>query len=303
MRTQSTPLEREGRIAEIACAQWGVITLTQLTQVGLSPSAVRNRVAVGRLHRRHRGVYLVGHESVSWQGLLLGAVLACGATAVASHHAAARLTGLIERALRFHVTVLGRRVRVPGIDVHRTGRLEAADVTVAQRVPCTSWARTVCDTAALTGDRRLTERMIGRAEQLRIFDLAELRRASRARAGARIVASVLGVEPAMTRNEMEECFLAICEAAGLPRPRVNEPLVLSDGTHVVPDFMWPELNLIVETDGWETHGTRQAFRSDRRRDRRLALEGWRVVRFTWHEIEHEPERVAAELGMLVPLAS
>jgi very-short-patch-repair endonuclease len=84
---------------------------------------------------------------------------------------------------------------------------------------------------------------------------------------------------------------------------VNEPLVLRDGTHVVPDFCWPDLKLIVETDGWEAHGTHQAFGSDRRRDRKLALEEWRVHRFTWQELENEPERVAGELGALMALAS
>lgn len=300
-----TALDRERRIAEIAHAQWGVISLTQLTELGLSGRAARDRAAAGRLHRLYRGVYAVGHEVVPWQGLILASVLACGADAVSSHTPAGRAIGLLERASRFHVTVPGRRVRVRGIDTHETCRLEAEEITVAQGIPCTSWARTICDTAALTGSQRLTERMIGRAEQLRIFDLPAIRRAMDRRpreSGARIVRACLGVESRMTRNEMEERFLVICEQIGAPRPRVNEPLVLGD-THVVPDFCWPEIKLIVETDGWETHGTRSAFVGDRRRDRRLALEGWHVHRFTWYEIEHEPERVAAELGALVALAS
>ena len=304
--TQSTSLDRERRIAEIAHAQWGVISLAQLTGLGLSSSAVRDRVAAGRLHRKHRGVYAVGHEIVPWQGLIMATVLACGVGAHASHPAAGRVLGLLERAWRFHVTVPGRRVRVQGIDVHRTGRLHVEDITVAQGIPCTSWARTICDTAALTGSQRLTERMIGRAEQLRIFDLPAIRRAMDRRpreSGARIVRACLGVEARMTWSEIEERFLAICEQIGAPRPRVNEPLVLRDGTHVVPDFCWPDLKLIVETDGWATHGTRTAFAGDRQRDRRLALEEWEVHRFTWYEIEHEPERVAAELGLLLALAS
>lgn len=296
-------MERELRIAEIAKAQWGLITLAQLTELGLSSSAVRNRVALGRYHRRYRGVYSVGHDIVPWQGLILASVLACGHDAVASHTSAGRVEGLCERARRFHVTVPGRRVRLCGIDAHETRRLEAHEVTVEQGVRCTSWARTICDTAALTGDQRLAERMIGRAEQLRIFDLLVLERAMAGAAGARVVRSVLGLGPTRTRSEIEELFLAICDAAGLPRPLVNAPLILADGTHVEPDFAWPALGLIVETDGWETHGTRAAFAGDRQRDRRLAREGWLVLRFTWHEIEHEPDRVIAELGSVMALAS
>ena len=39
--------------------------------------------------------------------------------------------------------------------------------------------------------------------------------------------------------------------------------------------------MIVETDGWEAHGTRAAFESDRAKDAALTAAGYRVVRFTW----------------------
>jgi hypothetical protein len=307
-RPQLTGADRERRIAEIAHAQWTMITRTQLTELGLSSRAVSHRVASGRLHRRHRGVFSVGHDIAPWQGHVMAAVLACGEGAVASHHAAARLHGLIERGLRLHVTVPGRRAaRLPGILTHTTARLEPWQLTSEQRVPCTSWARTVVDVTGAEG-RRAAERMIDRAEQLRIFDLRELRREldhGRGRSGTSDVRAVIGaVTSTLTRNELEERLLAVCDDAGLPRPEVNLEIALHDGgPHVVADFAWPELGLIVETDGWASHGTRLAFASDRRRDRRLALAAWRVLRFTWHELEHEPQRVAHELARATALAS
>jgi len=54
----------------------------------------------------------------------------------------------------------------------------------------------------------------------------------------------------------------------------------------------------VETDGWQSHGTRKAFENDRRRDRRLRLAGWDVVRFTWRDVEREPDEVTAVLAAL-----
>jgi hypothetical protein len=293
-------------IAEIADAQHGQISHDQLQSLGLSSSAIRSRVAAGKLHRLYRGAYTVGHSRVTWMGRYMGAVLACGDAALASHRAAARLHGLRQSAGRMDVTVPGRRVRIPGIDVHQTRTLHPDDVGEVDRIPCTSLARTLVDEAETETERGL-ERLIGRAEELRIFDLRDLQRAlgrAPGRRGTRRLASLVGADPAITRNGLEERFYAICACAGLPLPRVNLPIVLDDGgPHVVADFAWPELKLIVETDGWATHGTRRAFVNDRRRDRRLALAGWRVLRFTWDEIERGPEAVAAELGAVLAAAS
>jgi hypothetical protein len=65
----------------------------------------------------------------------------------------------------------------------------------------------------------------------------------------------------LTRSELEERFLKLCDDHALPRPKVN-PRV--DGREV--DFLFPEHRLIVETDGWRYHRTRQAFERDRTRD-------------------------------------
>ncbi len=65
------------------------------------------------------------------------------------------------------------------------------------------------------------------------------------------------------------------------------------------DFLWRDQRLIVETDGHRTHGTRQAFERDRRRDQRLTLAGWRVIRVTWRQLTREPDQVAAMLVALL----
>ena len=41
------------------------------------------------------------------------------------------------------------------------------------------------------------------------------------------------------------------------------------------DFLWTDVGLIVETDGWETHQTRSAFERDRLRDAKLKAHGTR----------------------------
>ncbi len=92
------------------------------------------------------------------------------------------------------------------------------------------------------------------------------------------------------RTELEARFRQLCEQAGLPRPAVNEWIAVA-GEEIQVDFVWFKERVIVETDGFGTHGTRQAFQRDRRRDQLLSLAGWRVVRFTWDEVTKEPGHV------------
>jgi hypothetical protein len=68
-----------------------------------------------------------------------------------------------------------------------------------------------------------------------------------------------------------------------------------EGRMIHPDFLWRSERLIAETDGWETHGTRQAFEHDRARDQLLACDGFAVVRVTWRQLEAEPDTVVRTL--------
>ena len=100
------------------------------------------------------------------------------------------------------------------------------------------------------------------------------------------------------RTELERRFLALCRRAGLPLPEVNVWMAV-DGEEIKVDFLWREQRLIVEVDGFETHRTRQAFGRDRRRDRVLAVHGWRVIRFTWEDPTRRPGHVSEVLARLL----
>ena len=65
-------------------------------------------------------------------------------------------------------------------------------------------------------------------------------------------------------------------------------------TYVV-DCLWPEYRVAVELDGRDAHARTMAFESDRRRDAALNAIGLRLLRFTWHRINHEPADVLADL--------
>jgi len=101
-------------------------------------------------------------------------------------------------------------------------------------------------------------------------------------------------EPRLTRSELENRFLALVKAYGLPTPEVNVTLL---GYEV--DFLWHDARLVAETDGRETHLTPTAFEQDRERDAALQVAGFRVVRFTWRHVVARPAAVGATLQALV----
>lgn len=54
------------------------------------------------------------------------------------------------------------------------------------------------------------------------------------------------------------------------------------------DILFRSERLVLEIDGWEAHGTRQAFEDDRKRRNRLQLAGYVVLNFTWRQLLDEP---------------
>jgi Protein of unknown function (DUF559)/Transcriptional regulator, AbiEi antitoxin len=296
-------------IARIAERQHGVLSLLQLRALGFGTRAVSARVAAGRLHRVYRGVYAVGHPRLTIKGRWMAAVLACGPGAVLSHRDAAALWG-IRKSGRAAIDVMTPRRggrSLSGIDVHRTRRLQPEDTTKVAGIPCTTVARTLLDLAEVV-NRRQVERACDQADLERLLDAtaldAVLSRAN-GRRGAPVLYAILdeyAIGQTVTRSEMEERFLALCERAGLPRPEVNAWIVRPDGAHAQADFLWREQRLIVETDGRAAHGTRRAFEHDRRRDQQLMLAGWRVIRVTWRQLTREPEELARTVQALLAAA-
>jgi very-short-patch-repair endonuclease len=58
------------------------------------------------------------------------------------------------------------------------------------------------------------------------------------------------------------------------------------------DFVFATQRLVVETDSWQYHHTRQAFE----RDRALARAGYRTLRVTYRQLEDTPNQAAAAIA-------
>ncbi|MGO9899286.1 MAG: type IV toxin-antitoxin system AbiEi family antitoxin domain-containing protein [Solirubrobacteraceae bacterium] len=296
-------------MAALAVTQHGVFTLYQLVDLGLAASTVRERLATGRLYRVHRGVYsLAPPQLLSRNGRFMAAVLACGLGAALSHRSAGALLELVSwNSLKVDVSVPtpGGRSSREGIRVHRATTLRPSDIVLAQRIPCTTVARTLLDLAELL-DRRGVERALDQAAILEVLDLTRLRdqiEHNPTRRASAVLQAVLaehlpGSTP--TWNELEERMLALTRRIGIADPEVQQWLDLGDGWPMIrADFLWREQRVIVEADGFQAHGMRTAFEDDRRRDQRAIQAGWRPIRVTWRQLTNEPERLEKLLLVVV----
>ncbi len=213
---ECTSRDTDRVIAALAEQQHGVVARRQLGSLKLGRRAIEERLARGRLHPIHRGVYAVGHTVLSDKGRWIAAVLASGPGAVLSHRTAAQLWRLTRRSIRLEVTRPGYFRRRPGITAHRSS-LPEDERAALDGIPVTSVPRTILDLAAVL-DRRQLERAMnevevrGLTDRLSVPDL--LSRYPRRR-GTAALRAILGKEAAVrgvTVNDFEGLFAALIEA-------------------------------------------------------------------------------------------
>ena len=284
----------ERAIAKIAGRQDNVISLEQLVQAGLGRGAIEHRVETGMMQRRHRGVYILGPAPPTLMARARAAAMACGAGAVVSHRSAAEMFGLLpETGAPLDVTVVGRNPGVePGIRLHRPTALARHEVTKMRGIPMTTVARTIADLAA-TEPRNEVEHAFQEALYRKIVTdraVAAIIGREPRRRGAPLIRAVLD-DPRMTRSEKERALLRLIEQAQLPRPLTN---VNVHG--YLADAYWPGEGLIVEFDGWDAHGHRLAFESNRKRDQVLLAHGIRSMRVTGRHLKDEPLGLTARIA-------
>ena len=286
----------------LAAAQHGTVARQQLLAIGLTRDMVQDRITAGRFHRIHRGIYAVGHRKLTLKGYWMAAVLACGPDALLSHRFAlavwevqAAESGMIDVTVPHGCGKPGpNRVRV-----HTARGLLEADATVVDGIPVTSLARSVLDHASVATAQR-TRAMLEKIERMgRLIgrELEDVLERNPRHCGAKrlrtAIAELTGPAP-WTQSELEDRFLALIRDAGLPEPQCN---VLVEGELV--DAVWRDQKLIVEIDGYGYHRSREQFEADRRRDAKLQVAGYRVIRLTQRRIDTEPGAVAALIRALL----
>lgn len=313
------PIVREwaGGLWELANRQHGVVSRAQLAALGMSDGAIRHRLANGRLHRLMPGVYAIGRRQVGKRGRWMAAVLACGPQALLSHRSAAALwrirkpgPGQVEvvvpasvcrrpsdirvyRRLETH-SLVGSPVSPPDLaGGEGTGGGGASLWRKVGEIPVTAPAIVLVDLASCLPTGQVEAAVI-EADQLGLIDPEELRAfldlLARRPGLVRLRRLLDAATATLTTTELERRFLPLVARAGLPPPTTQRQL----GKHRV-DFLWPELELVVETDSLRYHRTAFRQASDKRRDNANARLGLATLRFSHGQVRYEPGYVLGEL--------
>lgn len=287
-------MRSHSRLADLAEEQYGVVSYRQLRELGFSKGHVYRAHEAHRLRRIHRGVYAVGHSELSPHGRCRAALLAFHDNAVLSHRSAGWLWGLFPTCREeIDVTFAGKGRR-KGIRIHRVMAISDRDIARLERIPVTSLTRTLVDIAA-TEPKRELERAVDRARRRNLLDLHAIDQMLQRRArvpGAAQLKQALALyrKPVFDRARSELLFLDAIEKEGERAPVLNTWV----GEWEI-DAYWEAERFAVEVDGWETHGSREAFENDRLRQEEMKLAGIDSIRISARRIETEPEQVAKRI--------
>lgn len=277
--------------------QHGVVSHGQALESGLTPDAVRWRVASGRWQRVARGLYRVHHTPWTWEARAHVLALRLGRGGALTLETAAHLHGVEARQPPVLTgAVVGRQVeRLVGTRVTRRHRLEVVE---RAGLPVTSAATTVLDLTARPGVTwRETVHLVARWVQRGVVTvdelddaLARLRRHPQRHVIARVLRPVSeGVESVLELQSLRRVVLA----HGLPRPTLQTRAAVA-GVGVRRDAEWEAYGVILESDGLLAHGGESIHR-DRRRDRYAARTGRVTLRAGYADIEFAPCELAADV--------
>ena len=166
-------------------------------------------------------------------------------------------------------------------------------MTETRAIPVTTPIRTLLDLAAQVDEARL-ERAVNEADRLDLVDPDALRAVLDDYPGERGVGRLRTLLDQrtfrMTDSKLERWFLSLVQGIGMPMPLTRQQL---NGFRV--DFFWPDLRLVVETDGLRYHRTPAQQARDRLPDHRHLAAGFTPLRFTHWQVRHEPEYVRSTL--------
>jgi len=296
--------------AAVAEAQCGIISRSQLLEIGLTPAQAKVDINTGRWQRMLPGVYATFTGPIDTLGRVWSTVLYAGHAAAASHGTALWLCRVFDEPPPILDVVVPESRRVlpqPGLRVHRRRGLDDADVrsiihpsAQPPRMRVEEAVLDVGDTASASEAvdlvLRATQRRLTTADRLRF----SLQRRPRHRWRALLLDVLSDVEDGVTSPLERRYRRDVEHGHGLPAGARNQGEPRPGGGRWYRDVRYRPWRVIVELDGRAAHPMDRASR-DMRRDNIAALAGETTLRYGWRDVAGDPCGVAAQVGAVLRL--
>jgi hypothetical protein len=184
---------------------------------------------------------------------------------------------------------------------HQRRRIDDLELVEIDGVLVTSVRQTLVDLCAVV-DLDVVERAaesalrLGLVEELALRDFADLWAFSRhGGPGLRQVLARRPIRATPTGSDLETLCLQVWRRGGIRPPERQWRVLGPDGALVaVTDFGFPPSLFVVETDGLETHKTREQQQYDLNRQNRITDAGHHFRRFTYADVATRPMYVCRE---------
>ncbi len=289
------------QLAALSAKQFGLMTHAQAISAGLSRTALARLVETKVWERVRPRVFRRSAANQTEEQELVAICLWLGESTVVSHRSAARLLGLkLERKLPEVTVARAAWTDAPGLICHRSDDLDEDDKKLVRGISVTNGARTIIDLASGLDEQSLA---IAVEEGWRLgISPAWVQKRLKAlgKRGRRTGRLAQILEDCGTREKPLESALEVrmwrlLQTGKLPPPKGGYEFSDDHGQPGRIDLAYPEQDLAIECDGFETHGTREAFENDRVRATRLAALGWRIFPVTWRQLDEHPADVLKRL--------
>ena len=200
-----------------------------------------------------------------------------------------------------HVTRLERRRLEwpPGVRIHRVALapeavVEHRGLLVTNRtetlLDCLGWL--TLGAARSLADRAVQQRWLSTADVDRRLEQQP------GRWGNRQLKRLLRQFTDGADAESERRLHRLLHGAGITGWVAQLPF-LAGGRRYYIDLAFPAARLAIEVDGYEYHRGGSRFQDDRTKQNALMAAGWRVLRFTWADIEDRPGYVLGRIAELL----
>ncbi len=286
-------------VSQIAAKQGGAVTRTQALASGLSKDQITYRVRTRRWSRLADGAYRV--LEMDGRLNLARAAVAVLPGAVASHFSAAAIHGMDKVDTRMVSVLVHSQTthNFPGVQVFRCHDLAVDHIVELNGLVTTTPARTVVDLAATLRPKRLgfviDDAVAAQRTTLRQIEVVLDAVARRGKPGVRALRAVLDLRQGEDRpaSVLEKAGNRLLREDGIRGFVTEFPLPWSPRRRF--DVAFPDRCLAIEWDSRRWHTQAEAFERDRYRDREAVVHGWRVLRFTWDDVQTRPEHVLETL--------